>query len=100
MTRCRPAGTVILEKTGVSPKGLAGKSGRLETLHAPLCVAATVPEIVLEPVSETGNGNGAPMVTLGRPPCALACGVFMREPTTARIPIATKTISLFRSVDI
>ena len=51
---------------------------------------------MLEPVIETGTGNGAPMVTVRSPLCAFAFREFMRKPTTARIPTAAKTISLFR----
>jgi hypothetical protein len=53
----------------------------IPTFHVPLCVAATGPEMVVEPV--TGSGMGASMVTFGPPPWADACLEFIIVPITA-----------------
>jgi hypothetical protein len=55
----------------------------IPTLHAPLCVAATAPETVVEPV--TGTGMGDTMATFDTLPWswADACREFMIDPITA-----------------
>jgi hypothetical protein len=56
----------------------------IPTFHGPLCVAATAPDTVVEPL--TGSGNGDTMATFVGPlpwSWADACREFMIVPITA-----------------
>src|SRR5689334_22164128 len=67
----------------------------IPTFQTPLCVTATFPVIVLEPVVGTGTGLTMRTASPSAGPWAAACREFMRTPTAPSATNRAATITWF-----